>query len=176
MVLQNPLPVQGLVATAPPPQTHPNALGALPTAETGVHHLLAMMTEEVNLQTRWNQYNTTIEPADTLVESTSKSVNAPLQLPPFPCPPICIITNNTTARAVVSYSIVDDLAQTPTAMSALEVLKTSPMQWKSLLAALGVVDPSDSKLITFDIENGELHMPLTIVFQIPVSIQNLVVH
>ena len=65
---------------------------------------------------------------------------------------------------------MDDLAQMPTAMSTLEVLKTCPMQWKALLAALGVVDPSESKLITFDTENGELHMPSTISFQIFVSI------
>ena len=70
-------------------------------------------------------------------------------------PPICRVANNTTARAAVSYIIVDDLAQTPTTMSTLEVLKTLPTQWKSLLATLGAVDPSDSKLIKFDMENGE---------------------
>ena len=52
MVLQNPLPVQGLVATAPPTQPNPNTLGAPPTVKIGVHHLLAMTTEEVKLQTR----------------------------------------------------------------------------------------------------------------------------
>ena len=52
MVLQNLLPVQGLVATAPPPQANPNASGALPMAKTGVHHLMTMTTEEVNLKTR----------------------------------------------------------------------------------------------------------------------------
>ena len=71
---------------------------------------------------------------------------------------------------------MDDLAQTPTTMSALEVLKTCPTQWKALLAALGVVDPSDSKLITFDIEKEDPCMPSTIAFQILVSIRNLVVH
>ena len=71
---------------------------------------------------------------------------------------------------------MDDLAQTPTAMSALEVLKTCLMQRKALLAALGAVDPFDSKLITFDTENGEPRMPSTISFQILVSIRNLVVH
>ena len=80
------------------------------------------------------------------------------------------------ARVVVSYNIVDDLAQTPTAMSSLEVLKNFPIQWKSLLSAIGAVDPSDSKLITFDMENEEPRMPSTISFQILVSIQNLVVH
>ena len=88
-------------------------------------------------------------------KSTSKTTNAPLQLPPFLCPPIHRVSNNATARVAASYNIVDNLAQTPTAMSALEVLKTFPTQWKYLLAVLGVVDPSDSKLITFDMENGE---------------------
>ena len=75
MVLQNPLPVQGLVETAPTLQDNPNVPGVPPTTETGVHHLLAMMTEEVNLQTRQNQYGTTTEPIDTSVASTSKVVN-----------------------------------------------------------------------------------------------------
>ena len=175
MVLQNPLPVQGLVATTPPPQANSNAPGAPPTIETGFHHLLAMTTKEVNLQTRRNQYGTTTEPTDTLAASTSKKINLTLQLPPFSHPPIHRISNN-TMEAAVSYSIVDYLAQTPTTMSALEVLKMFPMQWKALLATLGAVDRSESKLITFNTENRELHMPSTIAFQIPVSIQNLVVH
>ena len=102
--------------------------------------------------------------------STSKIVNLPLQLPPFLHPLVCRIANNATTRAAVSYSIVDDLAQTPTAMSALQVLKMCPMQWKALLAALGVVDPSDSNLINFDMDNEEPRMPSTIAFQILVSI------
>ena len=141
MVLQNPLPVQGLVVTTPPPQPNPNALGAPPMGEIGFHHLLAMTTEEVNLQTRGNQYGTNIEPADTSTTSTYKITNAPLQLPPFPCPPICQVSNNATTRASVSYNIVDDLAQTPTSMSALEVLKTFPTQRKSLLAVLSAMAP-----------------------------------
>ena len=128
MVLQNPLLVQGLVATATPPQATPNAPGAPPMAETSVHHLMTMTTKEVNLQTRRNQYGTTTEPIDWSAASTSKKTNLPLQLPPFPHPPICRIANNSTARAAVSYSIVDDLSQTPTTMSSPEVLKTCPTQ------------------------------------------------
>ena len=86
MVLQNPLPVQGLVESATPPQPIPNAPGAPPMAETSVHHLLAMTIEEVNLQTRRNQYKTNTEPIDTSMTSTSKTTNAPLQLPPFSSP------------------------------------------------------------------------------------------
>ena len=100
----------------------------------------------------------------------SKTTNEPLQLPPFLHPPICRVANNATARAAVNYNIMDDLSQTPTTMSTLEVLKTFPMQQKSLLDALGIVDPSDSKFITFDMENGEPRIPSTIAFQIAVSI------
>ena len=78
MVLQNPLPVQGLVATAPPPQPNTNAPRAPPMAETGVHHLLAMTTEEVNLQNRQNKYKTNTEPVDTSAASTSKIITAPI--------------------------------------------------------------------------------------------------
>ena len=52
MVLQNPLPFQGLVENATPSQANPNAPGPPPTTEIGVHHLMTMTTEEVNLQTR----------------------------------------------------------------------------------------------------------------------------
>ena len=38
------------------------------------------------------------------------------------------------------------------------------------------MDPSDSRLITFNLDQGEPIMPSTITFQIQVSIQNLVVH
>ena len=95
-------------------------------AEIGVHHLLAMTTEEVNLQTRRNLYATTTEPVESSAASTSKIVNLPFQLPSFSRPPIRRVTNNATARVTVSYSIVDDLAQIPATMSALEVLKTCP--------------------------------------------------
>ena len=86
------------------------------------------------------------------------------------------MANNAIARAAISYSIMDDLAQTPMAMSALEVLKMYPTQRKVLLITLGAVGPSDSKLIKFYMENREPRMPSTITFQILVSIWNLVVH
>ena len=50
------------------------------------------------------------------------------------------------------------------------------MQRKYLLASLNVVDSSDPKFITFDLDKGEPRIPSTIDFQIQVSIQNLVVH
>ena len=40
----------------------------------------------------------------------------------------------------------------PKGSTTLEVLGTFPLQRKALLSALGVIDPSDSRLITFDLD------------------------
>jgi hypothetical protein len=61
-------------------------------------------------------------------------------------------------------------------MSVLEVLQTCPTQWKSLLSSLGEVDPADTRLITFDLDSEEPHLPSLVAFQIPVKIQNIMVH
>ena len=86
------------------------------------------------------------------------------------------VVNNATARDVLNYSIVDCLDQSPTAMSSLEVLKVCPSQHKSLLSTLGSVYPYDSRLITFDLDQGEPRMPSSVSFQVSVMIQNLVIH
>jgi len=61
-------------------------------------------------------------------------------------------------------------------MLVLEVLQTCPTQHKSLLSALGVVDPMDTWLITFDLDSGEPLLPTLIDFQILVKIWNITVH
>jgi hypothetical protein len=61
-------------------------------------------------------------------------------------------------------------------MSVLEVLQTCPTQRKSLLSALGAVDPADTRLITFDLDCGEPRLPTLVAFQIPVKIWNIMVH
>ena len=98
-------------------------------------------------------------------------------------PPLCIPliplrrnVHNPQARAAHKYSLVDNLAQSLTAMSVLEVLQTCPTQRKSLLSALGAVDPEDTRLITFDLDSGEPRLPALIAFQILVKIRNITVH
>jgi hypothetical protein len=61
-------------------------------------------------------------------------------------------------------------------MSVLEVLQTCPTQWKSLLSALGAVDPADTRLITFDLDSFKPHLPAAVAIQIPVKIWNITVH
>jgi hypothetical protein len=84
--------------------------------------------------------------------------------------------NNPHARAAHNYSLINDLAQSPASISILEVLQTFPTQRKSLLSSLGAVDPVDTRLITFDLDSRELHLPALVAFQIPVKIWNITVH
>ena len=60
---------------------------------------------------------------------------------------------NPNARVAQHYSIVEDLAQAPSAMSVLELLQSCTSQWKSLLSVIGGVDPADTILLSFDLEN-----------------------
>jgi hypothetical protein len=77
---------------------------------------------------------------------------------------------NPHARAAQNYSIVEDLAQAPSAMSALEVLQSCPTQWKALLKAIGGIDPTDTNLIIFDLEDHIPRLPPQLAFQIQVVV------
>jgi hypothetical protein len=78
---------------------------------------------------------------------------------------------NPHARAAQNYSIVEDLAQAPFVMSALEVLQSCPTQWKALLKAIGGIDPKDTNLIIFDLEDHIPRLPPQLVFQIQVVVE-----
>jgi hypothetical protein len=101
------------------------------------------------------------------------SAELPLRIPRIP---LRRNVHNPQARAAHNYSLVDDLAQSPAAMSVLEVLQTCPTQRKSLLSAMGAVDPADTRLITFDLDNCEPRLPAVVTIQIPVKIRNITVH
>ena len=76
--------------------------------------------------------------------------------------PMHHVVNNSTNKVSLKQNIVDDLAQSPTSMSTLEVLKNFPSQHKELLFMLGVIDLYDSMLITFDLDQGEPKMPSSV--------------
>jgi len=73
---------------------------------------------------------------------------------------------NPHVRAAQNYNIFEDLAISPLAMSALEVLQSCPTQRKLLLSTIGVVDIQDSNLIIFDLENSTPRLSHQIAFQI----------
>ena len=73
---------------------------------------------------------------------------------------------NPNARAAQFYNVVEDLAQEPCAMSTLEVLQSCPTQRKNLLTTLGALDPDNSNLIHFNVENYNSRLPHKLSFQI----------
>ena len=79
---------------------------------------------------------------------------------------------NPHARAAKNYNIVEDIAISPLAMSALEVLQSCPAKHKLPLSAIGDVDIQDSNLIIFGLENSTPRLPHQMAFQIPVLVKN----
>jgi hypothetical protein len=78
-------------------------------------------------------------------------------------------SHNPNARATKNYSVVEDLSQTPCAMSALEVLQSCPAQGKALLTALGSIDTCNPGTIILDTTDLKPRLPYHIVFQIVVA-------
>lgn len=83
---------------------------------------------------------------------------------------------NLNVRVAQHYNIVRDLTQEPSTMFSLQVLQSYPMQWKSLLHVIGVIDPSDSSLITFDLENHVPRLPHQITFLLQVLVKGNTIH
>jgi hypothetical protein len=79
---------------------------------------------------------------------------------------------NPHARATQNYNIVEDLAQAPYAMSALEVLQSCSTQQKALLKAIGGIDPMDTNLIIFELEDHIPRLPPQLAFHIQVIVSD----
>ena len=84
--------------------------------------------------------------------TTSTEVVPPIILELTRKPPKEVVhklTFNPRPRVASNY-IVEDLAQSPSAMSTLEVLQNFPSQKQALLSAIGGIDPTDSNLVAFN--------------------------
>ena len=81
-------------------------------------------------------------------------------------------THNLNVRATQHYSVVGDLTQAPCAMSTLEVLQSSASQRKTLLLTIGRIDPSESNIVSFDIEQSGSCLSHQLVFQITICYLN----
>jgi hypothetical protein len=82
--------------------------------------------------------------------------------------------HNPNARATPNYSIVEDLAQMPCAMSSLEVLQSFPSQ-RCVVVSIGVVDSSSQLVMKFDATDVRPHLPYHVSFQIGVVCNNILV-
>lgn len=78
-------------------------------------------------------------------------------------------TFNPCARATQNYNIVEDLAQSPSAISTLEVLQNCPSQKQALLSVIGGIDPLDSNLVVFNHTGYTPQLPAKLAFLIQVK-------
>jgi hypothetical protein len=78
-------------------------------------------------------------------------------------------SHNPNARAAQNYSVVEDLSQTPYAMSTLEVLQSCPAQRKALLTALGSIETCYPCTIMLDTTDLKPRLPYHVAFQIVVA-------
>jgi hypothetical protein len=78
-------------------------------------------------------------------------------------------SHNPNARAAQNYYVVEDLSQTPCAMSALEVLQSCPAQRKALLTALGSTETCNPGTIMLDTTDLKPRLPYHVAFQIVVA-------
>ena len=83
---------------------------------------------------------------------------------------------NPHARVAQHYNIVEDLAQSPSAMSTLEVLQSFPSQKQALLSAIGGIDPTDSNLVSFNHKGYDPQLSAQLDFLIQVKALNKTVH
>ena len=73
---------------------------------------------------------------------------------------------NPNSRAAQFYNVVEDLTQAPCAMSTLEVLQSCPIERKNMLTTLEALDPDNTNLIHFNIENYKSRLPHKLAFHI----------
>jgi hypothetical protein len=181
----NPITHQGVMTTQhmihpTPPQMGQSATPGTTQPRDSVDRSIFLTNEEIHLQTCSRQYSMPLDSTSTTSETRPAPIGQPLMIPRPNAEPIPRIprrnVHNPHAKAAHNYSLVDDLAQSPAAISVLEVLQTCPSQRKSLLSALGALDTADTQLITFGSDNGEPRLPAQVAFQIPVKIWNTTVY
>eukprot|EP00253_Pinus_taeda_P009362 PITA_09362 len=85
-------------------------------------------------------------------------------------------TFNPHARVAHNYNIVEDLAQSMSAMSTLELLQNCPSQKQAMLSAIGRIDPVDSNLVAFNHKGYDPQLPTQLSFLVQVKALNKTIH
>ena len=133
------------------------------------------MNDHAYITTRYHDYGEaeSLKAKGTLDSAEPLHITKPTiePLPRIPKASSKRMMTNKNAKASHNYSIVEDLAQSPCAMFALEVLQSCPTQRSAFLTAIGVVDPKNSLMITFDMSNFKKRLPHHMDFHIRSSYQ-----
>ena len=79
-------------------------------------------------------------------------------------------------HATQYYSVVEDLAQPPCAMSTLEIIQMCPTQRKNLLPVLGAMDTENINVIAFKLEDFKSRLFHQLYFQLSTKFIGKKVH
>jgi len=84
--------------------------------------------------------------------------------------------HNISTHVAEHYTIIDDLAQVPSSMLALEVLQTCPSQWKTFISSIGDIDPTDSMLAIFNMDKCKCPLSHQLAFQVHITLKGKGIH
>ena len=85
-------------------------------------------------------------------------------------------TFNPREKVAKNYNIIEDLAQSLSAMSTLEVLQNCPSQKQALFSAIGGIEPRDSNLVSFNHKGYDPQLLAQLAFLIQVKALKKTVH
>ena len=129
-----------------------------------------MVWSHTLLQTKAKNY----EPESSRKDKHTTETSAPLSIEKLDDPmmkiPKGVFKNtfhNRNVRVSLDYSVVEDLAQTPCALWALEVLQSWPLQWDALLATIGSME-FETLMANVNLSNVKLCLPYHVSFSIDV--------
>ena len=114
--------------------------------------------------------------------ASASAQTAPLTISKMPIEPFPKIAKGPKSqarkysKAAHNYSIVDDLAQSTAPMSTLEVFQSCQKQQKTLLSALVTIDPTDMRLMAFDLDKATPRLASIVTIQVPVLVHNISIH
>jgi hypothetical protein len=172
-VLTNPFPHNQHLASSSSSTGNAPGGSQNPPSQDGDRVCINMVDAKIDIATRSRDYSSSKASTSLEAPPPPPEMNLQIEKPePPPRIPKGVLkrsTHNPNARAAQNYSIVEDLGQTPCAMSALEVLQTCPSQRNALLSALGALEPSGSKVIKFDVTEVKPRLPYHVDFQIHVE-------
>ena len=130
------------------------------------------LDHEVNIQTRAHFYDTSPSVSDPSGSKPNGSLTIEkptIDIVPQPLKWVLRKSNhNPNVKEAQIYIMLEYLAQSPCAMSALEILQSFPTQIKALLSSIAIVDQNDTSSITFDLDQLTSRIPSHVSFHIKV--------
>jgi hypothetical protein len=141
IVLTNPFPHNQHMALGSSNTENVSSGSQNPLTHEGGHICVNMVKSQIDVATRSHDYGssqTVVGPESPPPPETPLHIE---NLEPMPCILKGVLkrsAHNPNSRAAQNYLIVEDLGQTPCAMSALEVLQTCPSQRSALLSCFRI--------------------------------------